>query len=129
MGELADPFKIGLVPRKLTDEELARAVRMDVAAEIEAVNLYEAHIAATDNEMAKRVIGHILQEEREHLIEFLELAKQLDPRQVEAEIEAKAQFPLVAAGQSENPAAEARSEGTRGSGLTVGSLIGEDQAT
>lgn len=124
MADLANPFNIGIVPKKLTDAELARAVRMDVAAEIEAINLYEAHIAATDNEHAKRIIGHILHEEREHLAEFLELVKELDPLQVEAEAEARAQFPKIEAGLPTDSSSESKSPG-----FTVGSLIEEQQAS
>lgn len=77
---LTDPF-VGLVPRKMTDTELARAIRLNVAAEVDAINLYAAHMDATDNESARRILAHIIDEEKEHLAEFLELLKILDPIQ------------------------------------------------
>lgn len=77
-----DPFT-GLVPRKMTDEELARAIRLNVAAEIDAINLYAAHMDATDNVLARKMLAHIIEEEKEHLAEFLELLKILDPFQAE----------------------------------------------
>ena len=77
---LTDPF-VGLVPRKMTDSELARAIRLNVAAEVDAINLYAAHMDATDNESARRILAHIIDEEKEHLAEFLELLKILDPTQ------------------------------------------------
>ncbi|MCC6744723.1 MAG: demethoxyubiquinone hydroxylase family protein [Acidobacteria bacterium] len=77
---LTDPF-VGLVPRKMTDTELARAIRQNVAAEVDAINLYAAHMDATDNESARRILSHIIDEEKEHLAEFLELLKILDPTQ------------------------------------------------
>src|SRR6185436_641997 len=78
--DLTDPF-VGMVPRKMTDEELARAIRLNIAAEIDAINLYAAHMDATDNESARKLLAHIIDEEKEHLAEFLELLKILDPKQ------------------------------------------------
>ncbi len=45
----------GLIPnRNLTDAELAGATQRNIAAEEEAVHLYEAHADATDNQLAKK---------------------------------------------------------------------------
>lgn len=73
-----DPF-VTIVPRKMTDLELARAIRLDVAAEIDAINLYQAHIDATDDPRAKAILAHIRDEEIEHMAEFLQLVAMLDP--------------------------------------------------
>jgi rubrerythrin len=73
MPEFVNPFS-GLTPaRKLTDSELARALRLDLAAEEEAVHVYEAHADATDNELAKKVLLDIANEERVHVGEFQRL--------------------------------------------------------
>lgn len=72
MPEFTNPFS-GVVPRKLTDSELARALRLDLAAEEEAVHIYEAHADATDNELAKKVLRDIANEERVHAGEFQRL--------------------------------------------------------
>ncbi|MEJ2702751.1 MAG: ferritin family protein [Sedimentisphaerales bacterium] len=73
MPEFVNPFS-GLTPaRKLTDSELGRALRLDLAAEEEAVHIYEAHADATDNELAKRVLLDIANEERVHAGEFQRL--------------------------------------------------------
>jgi rubrerythrin len=73
MPEFTNPFS-GVVPgRKLTDSELARALRLNLAAEEEAVHLYQAHADATDNELAKRVLLDIADEERVHAGEFQRL--------------------------------------------------------
>src|SRR5581483_1958937 len=77
-----DPFTYN-VPRKLTDTELARVLRLDAAAELDAMNLYEAHIDATDNEDAKRLLAFIARDEKEHYALFVELIKRLDPDQAE----------------------------------------------
>ncbi|MCB2186640.1 MAG: rubrerythrin [Deltaproteobacteria bacterium] len=79
MPEFMDPFK-GMVPgRKLTDRELTRAIRLSLAAEEEAIHLYEALADATDNPLAKAVLQDIADEEKEHAGEFLRLLKILLP--------------------------------------------------
>lgn len=73
MPEFANPFS-GMTPeRKLTPGELARAIRLDLAAEEEAINLYEAQADATDNELAKTVLRDVANEERVHAGEFQRL--------------------------------------------------------
>lgn len=70
MPSFVDPF-IGNVPdRKMTHPELIRALRLALAAEQEAVHLYEAQADATDNELAKKVLHDVADEEREHIGEF-----------------------------------------------------------
>jgi rubrerythrin len=63
--------------------ELARAIMQDIAAELDAVAVYQAHIDATDDERAKKVLAHIRDDEKEHVGEFLALLEILDPRQAE----------------------------------------------
>ncbi|HVN65845.1 MAG TPA: ferritin-like domain-containing protein [Methanomicrobiales archaeon] len=73
MAEFLNPFS-GVVPgRKLTKEELIRAIRQDLAAEHEAVHLYMAHADATDHPLAKAVLADIANEERVHAGEFARL--------------------------------------------------------
>jgi rubrerythrin len=73
MPEFLNPFT-GVVPeRKLTREELIRAIRQDLAAEHEAVHLYLAHADATDHPLAKAVLTDIANEERVHAGEFARL--------------------------------------------------------
>ena len=73
MPEFLNPFT-GVVPdRKMTKEELVRAIRQDLAAEHEAVHLYLAHADATDHPLAKAVLADIANEERVHAGEFARL--------------------------------------------------------
>jgi len=78
MPEFVNPFP-GLVPRKMTRSELVRALRLNLAAEEEAVHAYTAHAEATDDLLAKKVLIDIADEERVHAGEFLELIKRLAP--------------------------------------------------
>lgn len=70
MPDFMDPFS-GVTPdRKLTDRELIRAIRLSLAAEQEAIHLYESLADATDNELAATVLQDIADEEKEHIGEF-----------------------------------------------------------
>ena len=71
MAILSNPFVME-VPRKLTDRELANAIRQDLVGELEAIHEYDAHILATDNKDAIKVLSDIRDEEREHMGELLE---------------------------------------------------------
>ena len=73
MPEFVNPFSGKVPERKLSPEELVRAIRLDLASEEEAVHLYMAHAEATDNVLAKRILMDIANEEREHVGEFLRL--------------------------------------------------------
>lgn len=73
MPEFVNPFS-GTVPdRKLTLEELIRAIRLNIAAEHEAVHLYMTHAQATDHSLAKKILVDIANEERVHVGEFMRL--------------------------------------------------------
>jgi rubrerythrin len=80
--EFSNPFAT-MVPRKMNAAELARAIMQDIAAELDAVALYQAHIDATDDERAKKVLAHIRDDEKEHTAELLAFLEILDPQQAE----------------------------------------------
>ena len=81
MPGIADPF-VALVPRTMTKQELVQAVRIEIAGEVEAQLLYEAHAAATDDEVACKVFSDIADEEKEHMGELLALLQYLDSEAV-----------------------------------------------
>jgi rubrerythrin len=81
MSEFRTPFS-GLVnDRKLTDEELIRAIRFMVAAEYEATQLYMQLAESTDNKLAVEVLKEIADEELVHVGEFLRLLHELAPNE------------------------------------------------
>jgi rubrerythrin len=94
-----NPFH-SLVPRKLTDSELARSIRLNIEAELDAINLYAAHIEATDNEEAKAILRHVMDEEREHAALFWQLIARLDPDQAKHDREAPRKYQLIVSGAS-----------------------------
>ncbi|CDZ24272.1 hypothetical protein CCDG5_1155 [[Clostridium] cellulosi] len=80
MALIGNPFVVD-VPRKLSADELAQAIRVDIAGEYEAIIGYEAHALATDDENAKKVLRHIAEEEMHHVGELQELLFRLCPRE------------------------------------------------
>jgi uncharacterized protein len=70
MPEFVSPFSGQVPDRKLTHEELVRAIRLNVAAEHEAIHLYMAHAEATDHPLARKVLIDVANEERVHVGEF-----------------------------------------------------------
>ncbi|MBN2015586.1 rubrerythrin [Candidatus Dojkabacteria bacterium] len=83
MAHFGDPFSVKKSDRKLTKEELVRAVRQMVAAEYEAVQLYQQLAESIDDELAQEVLLDIAEEEVVHAGEFLRLLKQLEPEEFE----------------------------------------------
>jgi demethoxyubiquinone hydroxylase (CLK1/Coq7/Cat5 family) len=79
MPEFASPFSGLAADRKLTHEELIRAIRYMVAAEFEAVQLYVQLAESIDNKLAREVLHDIANEEKVHAGEFLRLLKELAP--------------------------------------------------
>lgn len=65
--------------RKLTHSELVRSIRFMIAAEFEAIQLYEQLAESTDNELAHKVLMDITKEEKEHVGEFRHLLMLLAP--------------------------------------------------
>ena len=54
MPEFSTPFSIKKSDRKLSKEELVRAIRFSIADEFEAIQLYELMNEAVENEDAKK---------------------------------------------------------------------------
>lgn len=82
MPNFANPFT-GNVNRKMTKQELIQAIRLDIAGELEAIYIYDAHVQATDDEIAKKVISDIRDEEKAHIGELMTLLRHLDPEEAE----------------------------------------------
>ena len=79
MPVFGSPFSGLANNRKLSDEELIRAIRFTMAAECEATQLYMQLSESTDNKLAVKVLKEIADEERVHIGEFLRLLYELAP--------------------------------------------------
>ena len=81
MPGFGTPFSGLANERKLTHEELVRAIRFLVAAEYEAVQMYMQLAESTDNKFAIAVLKDIADEELVHAGEFLKLLHNLAPEE------------------------------------------------
>ena len=117
MPEFVNPFSGKTPDRKLTKEELIRAIRLNLAAEHEAVHLYMAHAEATDHPLAKKVLIDIANEERVHAGEFSRLLEILTGDEAKWLAEGAEEVDEMAAelGAAETPA-------PRGEETTIGPL-------
>lgn len=78
MPEFGTPYSVLSAGKKISKEELIRAIRFFISAEYEAIQLYEEIAESTDNKLAKEVLYDIANEEKIHAGEFLKLLKELD---------------------------------------------------
>jgi len=79
--EFGNSFSVMKADRKLTKQELIRAIRLMIAAEYEAIQLYMQLAESIDDELVKNVLIKISDEERVHAGEFLRLLKHLEPEE------------------------------------------------
>ncbi|MDP4152724.1 MAG: demethoxyubiquinone hydroxylase family protein [Bacillota bacterium] len=82
MALLGNPF-VANVTKQLSTDELAQAIRVDLAGEIEAIIGYEAHAMSTNDENVKKVLYHIADEERTHVGELQQLLYMISPKEAE----------------------------------------------
>jgi rubrerythrin len=73
---------------EINDEQLAiiddlEMLREDLIGELQAINQYEDHIFNLEDEEAVTTLEHIIEEEKEHVVELLRLIQNLDPVQAE----------------------------------------------
>jgi len=73
---------------KVSDEQLAilddlQMLREDLIGELQAINQYDDHILNLENEGAVTTLEHIIEEEKEHVVELLRLIQNLDPVQAD----------------------------------------------
>ncbi len=83
MPEFATAFSGLAAKRQLTHPELVRAIRFMVAAEYEAIQLYEQLAESTDHALARKVLLDIADEEKEHAGEFQRLLQEIAPQDEE----------------------------------------------
>ncbi len=81
MPEFGNSFSGNQLGRKMTERELIRAIRFMVAAEYEAIQLYEQLVDSIDNPLAVSVLNEIIGDERQHAGSFLKLLTTLDPEE------------------------------------------------
>ena len=83
MALLGNPF-VANADKQLSNDELAQAIRVDIAGEYEAIVGYEAHAMATADVRVKKVLQHIANEERTHVGELEQLLYMLSPEEAQS---------------------------------------------
>lgn len=68
--------------KPLDYREILRAIRISIAAELDAVHLYETIADSTPDIRVKKVMQHVADEEKVHVGEFQKLLTILDPEEV-----------------------------------------------
>jgi len=131
MPEFATPFAGLASDRKLTREELIRAIRYSIAAEYEAVQLYTQLAESIDHELAIDVLKDIADEERVHVGEFLRLLKDLAPDEekfyAEGAEEVEEMMEKSGTGEKERPGEKEQVGEKELSGEMEGSAEGKEQ--
>jgi rubrerythrin len=122
MPNFSNPFQ-GNVNRKLTKKELIQAVRLDIAGELEAIFLYDAHVLATDDPIAQKIIADIRDEEKAHVGELMTLLKILDPAEAEHFAEGEAEVKELLESMGNGKLTKNPTDVTAKIKATVGSLI------
>lgn len=79
MPEFSTPFSSKKNDRKLTKEELIRAIRFSIASEYEAIQIYEEIKESIDNEDAKKLLDEVTEDEKTHVGNFSYLLSMLSP--------------------------------------------------
>lgn len=79
----AQNLEVVKTPEKFTDRELTRAIRDAIIAEEGAIKQYETVVDAANNELAKKILTSIANEERVHCGELQKLLNDMLPDEVE----------------------------------------------
>lgn len=84
MTHLPDAREALSLGRKMTKEELSRALRISIADEYEAIQIYFQIAESIDDEGMKKVIMHIIHEEQKHAGHLLDLLNMIGPSEAKA---------------------------------------------
>ena len=81
MPTFGSPFSGNVNDRKLTSDELIRAIRFSVSAEFEATQMYVQLAESIENKLVEKVLREIANEELVHVGELLRLIRALAPNE------------------------------------------------
>jgi len=71
------------INHKFMENKDLKNLREDLIGELEAINQYQEHIDEVNNEELKKVLIHIMNDEKEHVAELTKLLQNLDATQKE----------------------------------------------
>ena len=65
------------------DNKTLKSLREDLIGELAAINQYQEHIDEIDDEEVKKILGHVRDDEKEHVAEITKIIRKLDEIQEE----------------------------------------------
>ena len=68
---------------KNMDNKTLKSLREDLIGELAAINQYQEHIDEIDDEEVKKILGHVRDDEKEHVAEITKILRKLDKTQEE----------------------------------------------
>ena len=83
MPEMSSTHSVKSLNHRFTRAELARALRLAIADEYEAIQIYEQIAESTEDEEIREVIMHIVEEEQKHADRFWDLLARVIPEERE----------------------------------------------
>jgi len=81
MPDMSNVHPVVSLDRKFTKQELARALRLAISDEYEAIQIYEQIAECTDDPEIRQVIMHIVEEEQVHADQFWDLLARVIPEE------------------------------------------------
>lgn len=109
MPEFANINSVYSAQKKLTKNELLRAVKFAIASEYEAIQVYQQIMENTDNKSAQIILADIAHDEMHHAGQLLKLLYLLSPADV-AEYEYGTKEALELLGLKSKKAKKAKSK-------------------
>ncbi len=83
MPEFSTPHSVKKSDTEFTEKEMIRAIRFAIASEYEAIQIYEEMTENISNKSAKTIIEEIIEDEKVHVGNFLQLLRILNPKEEE----------------------------------------------
>jgi rubrerythrin len=99
MTHLATAFEAGSFQKTLTRDELARALRIAIADEYEAIQIYSQIREVADDPGVQAVLHEIIREEKKHAGQFWDLLTEIDPEEKETFEEARTENRKIRKGE------------------------------
>ena len=84
MPEFTQPFAGNNNDIKLSKNEMIRTIRFSIASEFEAIQIYEQIAGSIEDKFVKQVLSDIIEEEKNHVGEFLKVLEVIAPEETDA---------------------------------------------
>lgn len=83
MPEFSTPYSVKKSDTVFSEREMIRSIRFAIASEYEAIQIYEEMTENIHNKDAIKIIEEIIEDEKVHVGNFLQLLRILNPEEEE----------------------------------------------